>query len=126
MGAKLPLSCLAICVAPSACYDTTSLRVIVQTPPTALDCTQVADRVFTAERFERVSAVTGPDLFYTPRTMPTAQIGLRWGIGIWFKGKGQRETVAAATSSWKPWVPSRDAVCSVPTPPNAARSSIRR
>ncbi len=67
------------------CYSSTQLRLQVRAPaqPDAQRCVRTADRVFADAGFERVRTVIGPDMFYTPRTNPGAQIALGWGIGAW-------------------------------------------
>jgi hypothetical protein len=73
----------------AACYDTTSLRVTAQSPQRTQDCVQLADRAFREADFERVPTMRGPDMFYTPRM--TSYVALRWGIGVWLNGRGDRE-----------------------------------
>jgi len=65
------------------CYSATPLRVQVQSRPPAATCVQTTDRVFADAGFERVRTVSGPDMFYTPRTRPGASVSLGWGIGAW-------------------------------------------
>jgi hypothetical protein len=77
----------------TSCHEATPLRLSVQSPASTVDCVRVADRVFFEAAFERVSNVSGPDLFYSPRVAvgpqlaPRVQPELGWGIGVWLKGK---------------------------------------
>jgi hypothetical protein len=78
----------------TACYEATPLRLSVLTAATALDCARTADRVFFDSAYVRMNNVLGPDLFYTPRVSPPAQmtstpaVGLGWGIGVWLTDRG--------------------------------------
>jgi hypothetical protein len=83
---------LVAVLGPSAgCYDSASLRLSVQTPPTTLDCARTVDSVFFDAAYVRSSSVTGPNFFYTPRMTPHATRwglvtpDLGWGIGVWLK-----------------------------------------
>ncbi len=91
-GRALHAAVLAALVGPLAgCYDSASLRLSVQTPPTTLDCASTVDSVFFDAAYVRSNSVTGPNLFYTPRMTPhTTRWGLvtpdlGWGIGVWLK-----------------------------------------
>jgi hypothetical protein len=82
--------CVALLVATGACYATNSTRVSVRVPTTRLDCVETANQVFAEAGYGRVTAVGGPNLFFTPRTR--AQLGLLWGIGVWLEsGQGYRD-----------------------------------
>jgi hypothetical protein len=68
----------------AGCYSAAQLRVPVQLPPDSrTSCVHAIDRVFADAGFERVRIVTGPDMFYTPRTNPGSSVPLQWGIGAW-------------------------------------------
>lgn len=68
----------------AGCYSTAQLRVPVQLPSaSSTSCVRAVDRVFADAGFERVRSVTGPDMFYTPRTNPGSSVPLQWGIGAW-------------------------------------------
>ena len=84
----------------AGCYDATSLRLTVRSPPTTLDCARTIDSVFFDAAYVRNNSVSGPDLFYTPRLTPRVtieaanptimvrsmgQADLGWGIGVWLK-----------------------------------------
>jgi hypothetical protein len=102
----------ATLVTSAGCYDSTSLRVTVRSPPTALDCTRTVDSVFFDAAYVRLNSVTGPDLFYTPRmpprTMFTAmsilevasamgQTDLGWGIGVWLKDDSKDRSASGSS-----------------------------
>jgi hypothetical protein len=66
------------------CYASAPLRVQVQSTAELQDgCVRTTDRVFADAGFERIRTMMGVDMFYTPRTSPTASIALGWGIGAW-------------------------------------------
>jgi hypothetical protein len=96
----------------TACYESTSLRLSVRSPPTTLDCARTVDSVFFDAAYVRLNSVTGPDLFYTPRMAPRAMsraTGVRasaaamsstdldWGIGVWLND-GAKGPAAAGSS----------------------------
>jgi hypothetical protein len=97
----LRVAATATILGPAAsCYDSTSLRLAVHSPPTTLDCARTIDSVFFDSAYVRINNVTGPDLFYTPRLPPVPMAGLvgprasawamtpsdlGWGIGVWLK-----------------------------------------
>jgi hypothetical protein len=92
LGAPLLAAPLAALPGTSAgCYEATSLRLTVQTPPTTLDCASTVDSVFFDAAYVRSNSVAGPNLFYTPRMTPHATRwglvtpDLGWGIGVWLK-----------------------------------------
>jgi hypothetical protein len=87
---KRYLILLAAALTVGACYEATPFRVSVQSPPTALNCARTADRVFFDAAFERVSSVSGPDLFYRRRISGSGNVGLGWGIAVWMKGQSQQ------------------------------------
>ena len=84
---------VVLCLA--SCHEATSLRLSVQSPAGTVDCVRVADRIFFEAAFERMSNVSGPNLFYTPRVTvglqvaPKVQPELGWGIGVWLRGTDQ-------------------------------------
>jgi hypothetical protein len=90
LAPKPYLILLAAALSIGACYEATSFRVSVQSPPTALNCARTADRVFFDAAFERVSSVSGPDLFYRRRISGSGNVGLGWGIAVWMKGQSQQ------------------------------------
>jgi hypothetical protein len=96
----------------AGCYESTSLRLTVRSPPTTLDCARTADAVFFDAAYVRLNSVSGPDLFYTPRLAPVAMsrvlsvrasasalspTDLGWGIGVWLKD-GAKDPSAAGGS----------------------------
>jgi hypothetical protein len=88
----LSATLVALLLGPAGCYDATSLRLTVQTPPTTLDCAHTVDSVFFDAAYVRNNSVAGPDLFYTPRLTPYTSTwwglvtpDLGWGIGVWLK-----------------------------------------
>ncbi len=82
----------------AGCYSSTELRLQVRAPAQAQTdahrCVRTADRVFADAGFERVRTIVGPDMFYTPRTNPGAQIALGWGIGAWLDRDPASESCA--------------------------------
>jgi len=81
---KLPLTAAILSGLLSlGCYTTAPLRMKVQSQVDDQSCVRTTDRVFADAGFERVRTLIGPDMFYTPRTTPSAQIALGWGIGAW-------------------------------------------
>ena len=84
---------LAGALAASGCYETTPLRLSVQSPAAVGDCGRVADGVFFDAAYVSMRNISGPDRFYTPRvvTLPlgalAAQPAVGWGIGVWLKSK---------------------------------------
>lgn len=78
------------------CYSTTELRLQVQSHAEDQSCVHTTDRVFADAGFQRVRTVMGPDMFYTPRTTPGAQIALGWGIAAWVN-RDQPSTSCALT-----------------------------
>jgi hypothetical protein len=97
----------------AGCYDSTSLRLAVHSPPTTLDCARTVDSVFFDAAYVRLNNVTGPDLFYAPRmtgrmapvamsgpagvrTSPTSMstTDLGWGIGVWLKDDAKEPAAA--------------------------------
>lgn len=102
----------AILGSTAGCYDPSSLRLSVRSPPTTLDCARTVDSVFFDAAYVRISSVAGPDLFYTPRMAPIAMsrvpgvresasalssTDLDWGIGVWLKD-GDKHPGAAGGS----------------------------
>ena len=80
---------VAACLGPSACYESTALRVSARTAGPVVDCAQAADAVFQDAWYQRVLHTYGPDLFYSPRTSvgSAARPGVGWGIGVWIRSK---------------------------------------
>ena len=79
---------VVLCLSTTACYEATSFRMSIRSPPTTLNCARVADQVFFGAAYERRSNISGPDIFYTPRVSSAAKVGLGWGIAVWLKGQG--------------------------------------
>jgi len=97
----------------AGCYESTSLRLAVRSPPTTLDCARTVDAVFFDASYVRVSNVTGPDFFYTPRLAPLSMsrattmtevasamggTDLGWGIGVWLKDGAKDDPPAGGHS----------------------------
>ena len=86
-------SLLAGALAASGCYETTPLRLSVQSPAADGDCGRVADGVFFDAAYVSMRNISGPDRFYTPRVVAlplgalAAQPAVGWGIGVWVKEK---------------------------------------
>lgn len=91
-----PLAAAVLCAALSiGCYTATPLRLQVRSGDgDQRACVRTTDRVFADAGFERIRTMLGVDMFYTPRTSPTAQIALGWGIGAWLNGDRPTETCA--------------------------------
>lgn len=96
----------------AGCYESTSLRLTVRSPPTTLDCMRTVDSVFFDAAYVRLNSVAGPDLFYTPRMPPMAMsrlAGVRasalaltptdldWGIGVWLKDADKNPAAAGGS-----------------------------
>jgi hypothetical protein len=101
----------ALLATSAGCYDSTSLRLTVRSPPTTLDCARTVDSVFFDAAYVRNNGVAGPDLFYTPRLAPRVtveaanprimlesmgQADLGWGIGVWLKDRAQHPPVGGS------------------------------
>jgi hypothetical protein len=95
---------IALLVPAAGCYESTSLRLTVRSPPTTPNCARTVDSVFFDAAYVRLNSVSGPDLFYTPRMAPLAMsrsmgvhasasamspTDLGWGIGVWLKDGSQ-------------------------------------
>ncbi|HXU60216.1 MAG TPA: hypothetical protein VN962_00845, partial [Polyangia bacterium] len=91
-----PLAAAVVCAALSiGCYTAAPLRLQVRSGDDDHSaCVRTTDRVFADAGFERIRTMMGVDMFYTPRTSPTAQIALGWGIGAWVNGDRPTETCA--------------------------------
>ena len=81
----------------AGCYESSSLRLTVRTPPTTLDCARTVDTVFFDAAYVRLNSVTRAGLFYTPRMPPARDVQgdddgrdqSRVGIGVWLRGRAQ-------------------------------------
>jgi hypothetical protein len=110
---------LTLCgaIALGACYQTSSLRLSVRSPVSPVGCVQIANEVFFAAGYMKVSPTTG-GIVYTPRgpIVTTEAMPMRWGILVSI-AKQVDDPIAVSSCSFVLQAVSADPSCEAQCPP---------